>query len=195
MDVPLELAFHNMEPSEAIEQKARARVERLHRYFSPINSVRVGIEVPHRSQAHALTYHVRIQVGVPGKELVVSRDPGDHNLHFDPLLAIRDSFDAMERQLEAHARKSRGEVKRHEPRLQGHIRRLVHDHGFIATNDGREIYFHRNAVIGKDFDQLETGAPVELEVAYGESPEGPQATTVRPIGKMAYTPEPPPPAA
>lgn len=192
MDVPLELAFHNMEPSDSIEQKVRERVDRLHRYFARINSVRVAVEVPHRSQKHALTYHVRIQVGVPDKELVVSRDPGDRGAHYDPMLAVRDAFEAMEKQLSAHAHKIRGEVKRHESPVQGRILRLVFDHGFIATNDNREIYFHRNAVVGTDFEDLEEGAPVELDVAYGESPEGPQATTVRTIRRMEYTPEPPP---
>jgi ribosome-associated translation inhibitor RaiA len=42
---------------------------------------------------------------VPGKELVVSRDPGDVHAHKDVYVAIRDAFDAAERQLAEHGRK------------------------------------------------------------------------------------------
>jgi len=58
-----------------------------------------------------------------------------------------------------------------------------------ATTDGREIFFHRNAVVGCDFYDLEAGQPVELAVWTGDSEIGPHASTVRPIGTMAYNPE------
>ena len=55
--------------------------------------------------------------------------------------------------------------------------------GFIETRDGREIYFHRNSVLNGAFEKLEIGAEVRFEVAEAESEKGPQATTVRLIGK------------
>jgi cold shock CspA family protein len=60
----------------------------------------------------------------------------------------------------------------------------------VATNDGREIYFHRNAVVDEGFDALEKDAAVELTLVHGESPMGPQASTVRRIGAMDYVPDP-----
>jgi ribosomal subunit interface protein len=189
MDIPLEIAFHNVPPSEAIERRIRERVERMQRHFSHVNSCRVVFEVPHRSPANALEYHVRIETRVPDKELVVSRDPGDRRAHFDPYVAVRDAFDAMERQLEAHSQKIRSETKVHPAPLQGRVLRTFRDHGFAATNDGRELYFHRNAVADGGFDALEEGAVVELTVVHGESPMGPQASTVRPIRPMEYLPE------
>jgi ribosome-associated translation inhibitor RaiA/cold shock CspA family protein len=189
MDVPLEIAFHNVAPSEAVERRIRERVARMQRYFRHVNSCRVVFEVPHRSPVNALGYHVRIETRVPDKELVVSRDPGERGAHFDPYLAVRDAFDAMDRQLEAYANKLRGETKVHPAPLQGRVRRLFRDHGFVATNDDREIYFHRNAVVDDGFDALGEGAAVELTVVNGESPIGPQASTVRPIRPMAFLPE------
>jgi hypothetical protein len=75
MQVPLEIAFHNMEPSEFIEAKVRERVDKLERYCDRITRCSVGIEAPHRAYRQGNLYHVRIEIGVPGKELVVSRDP------------------------------------------------------------------------------------------------------------------------
>jgi ribosomal subunit interface protein len=105
MQVPLEIAFHNMEPSEFIEAKVRERVDKLERYCDRITRCSVGIEAPHRAHRQGNLYHVRIEIGVPGKELVVSRDPGDIHAHKDVYVAIRDAFDAAERQLAEHERK------------------------------------------------------------------------------------------
>jgi ribosomal subunit interface protein len=195
MDVPLEIAFRNMDKSPRLEDKVRTRVERLQRLFNRINSCHVVVEAPHRSEAGAVNFHVRVEVRVPEKELVVSRDPGRAEDHSDVYLAIRDAFAAMERQLEQHSQKIRRDVKAHPAPLQGRVLRMFADYGFIATNDGREIYFHKNAVVDARFEDLEEGATVKLSIASDESPIGPQATTVRPIGPMTYNPEPPPTAA
>lgn len=190
MDMPLEIAFHNMDSSENLETQIRERADKLHRYFPRINSCHVAVEVPHKSQSAKSSYHARLDVRVPGKELVVSHDPGDRDAKFDAYRTVRDAFDAMERQLEQHSQVIRGDVKSHDAPLQGRVLRLFAEHGFIATNDGREIYFHRNSVLGDRFDDLQREAAVELSVAEGESPMGPQATTVRPIGAMELQGDP-----
>lgn len=191
MQVPLEIVFHNLEPSANLERRVRERVDKLHRYFDRIVSCHVAIEAPHRSQARRLTYHVRVEVRVPEKELVVSRDPGDRDNHFDAYLAVRDAFDAMERQLEEHGRRMRGEVKTPTSAgLQGRVLRTFDDHGFIVMTDGSEVYFHRNSLVDADFDKLAPGQPVELVMMHGESPAGPQATTVKTIRPMQLHPDP-----
>lgn len=187
MQTPLELSFNNLDPSEAVEQRVRERADRLERRFGGITSCHVWIDTYHRSQAKThgkpVEYDVRIEVRVPGTELAVSRKPGDRRAHTDIMVAVRDSFDAMERQLRDYASRLQGEVKSHPTPLQGKVGRVFPDegYGFIQTTDGREIYFHRNSVIEDGFDGLESGTPVELSVIDGESPEGPQATTVRAI--------------
>jgi cold shock CspA family protein len=75
---------------------------------------------------------------------------------------------------------------------QGKVVRVDHSkgYGFIAVNDGREVYFHKNAVVSHDFNDFTTGDAVELSIACGESTEGQQATMVRRISPMAYDPKP-----
>lgn len=189
MDVPLEIAYHNVEKSDALERRIRARVSRLHERFRHIISCRIVVEAPHRSQVNPLGYHMRVEVRIPEKDLVVSRDPGGQGAHFDAYVLVRDVFDAMERQLEHHAEKMRSDVKQHATPLQGRVLRVFHDHGFVATNDGQEVYFHRNAVIGDRFDEIEPEMTVELSVIEGESAIGPQASTVRMIGSMDFVPD------
>ncbi len=191
MQVPLEITFHNMDSSEFIEAKVRERVDKLERFASGrLIRCSVAVEAPDKGHHRQNLYHVRIEMSVPGKELVVSRDPGQTDAHRDVYVAIRDAFSAAERQLAEHARVARHDVKTHEPpMLQGRIIRLFAEHGFIATTDGREIYFHKNAVVDADFSDLGEDQPVALAIAHGESPAGPQATTVRRIGEMKLQPQ------
>ncbi len=53
--------------------------------------------------------------------------------------------------------------------------------GFLATADGREIYFHRNSVLDDGFEKLDAGMRVAFAEEQGE--KGPQASTVRISGK------------
>ncbi len=55
-------------------------------------------------------------------------------------------------------------------------------YGFILQEGGGEVYFHRNAVHGLEFGDLEDGVEVAFNVEEGE--KGPQATTVNPVPVM-----------
>ncbi|RDD61043.1 HPF/RaiA family ribosome-associated protein [Ferruginivarius sediminum] len=183
MTIPLELIFHNMDASPYVEADVREKAEKLTRYFDRIIGCRVVVEAPPHHQHKGRLYDVRIDISVPGNDIVVNHQgPKDH-AHEDVYVAVRDAFDAAYRQLEDHARKARGDIKEHETPLHGTVRRMFPDHGFVETSDGREIYFHRNSVVEGEFDGLKPGSEVRLEIVHGESAEGPQATTVKPIGK------------
>jgi ribosome-associated translation inhibitor RaiA len=67
MQVPLEIAFHNMEPSEFVEAKVRERVNTLERYSDRITRCSVSIEAPHRAHHQGNLYHVRIEISVPAR--------------------------------------------------------------------------------------------------------------------------------
>jgi cold shock CspA family protein len=84
----------------------------------------------------------------------------------------------MQRRLQDYARLQRGSVKAHEPAPAGEIARLFPKagYGFIKTFDGREVYFHRNALVDGDLADLAPGTRVEFVEEQGE--EGPQATAV-----------------
>ena len=98
------------------------------------------------------------------------------------LVAIREAFDAASRQIEDIARDMRGQVKEHTAESHGRVAKLLADEcGFIETADGREIYFHRNAVLDGAYRRLRVGS--EVRFVEEEGAKGAQASTVRLIGK------------
>jgi ribosomal subunit interface protein len=109
MQIPLEISYKNMEKSEAVEARIREKAEKkFERYAGVITSCRVIVEAPNRHHAHGSCFDVRIDIHVPGEELVVTRN-GSHNpSHTDVYVAIRDAFDAAGRQLDDHSRKKSG---------------------------------------------------------------------------------------
>lgn len=173
MQIPLQITFRNMPPSEAIEAKINEKAAKLDKYFSRIMSCRVVVEESQRRQHQGKLFSVHIDITVPGKELAVTREENE-----DPYVALRDAFNTTSRRLEEHARQRRGEVKTHETPPIGRIIRIFPDqaYGFIITPDQREIYFHRNSVLNDDFSNLKFGAEVSFIEEQGR--EGPQAARV-----------------
>ncbi len=185
----LQITFRNMDPSPAVEARIRERAEELEQFYDRIVSCRVMIEAPHRRHEQGKIYHVRVDLKVPGKEIVVKRDPSEHHAHEDIYVAIRDCFNAVQRQLEDHVRNRRGDIKAHEVPGHGKIRNLIaeQDYGFIEASDGTDVYFHRNAVTNHAFDKLKIGEEVRFVLHPGEGEKGPQASTVTPTGKHHLT--------
>lgn len=183
MYIPVQVTFRNMDHSPAVENRVREHMARLERYFEPIMSCRVVVEAGHHHHHKGNLYHVRIDLTVPGAELVVSREPAQHHAHEDVYVAIRDAFDDMTRRLEDHARRTRQAVKHHETPPHGRIREIMPaaDYGVIETPEGREVRFSRNSVVDFDFDKLEVGDEVRFAEIEGE--EGPVASTVHVVGK------------
>lgn len=190
MQLPVQITFRNMAPSPAVETHIRERADALDRLFGRIMACRVVVEASGRHQHKGRLYHVRVDLTVPGREIVVSRDPAAHQAHEDVLVAVRDAFDAVRRQLEDYARSARGAVKAHETPTHGRIARLfkTEGYGFIQSSGGEEIYMHRNAVAGGGFDALSEGDEVRYVVHEGEGDKGPQASTVVPLGKHHLAP-------
>jgi cold shock CspA family protein/ribosome-associated translation inhibitor RaiA len=183
MDVPLELSFRGMPTRPEIESRVRRRVKKLEKFCDHINSCRVAIEVPHRQGSPASGYRVRIDLTVaPGHELVVDKDTSAPDLPNDLVTLLGNAFDAAERQVKELVDRQQGEVKaREEPRAL--VVRLFSEegYGFLKTPEGREIYFHQNAVLDGDFQRLTVGTEVRFAESMGEM--GPQATTVQIVGK------------
>jgi ribosomal subunit interface protein len=190
MQIPLRITFRNLDRSEAVEAKVRERVDELEQFYDRITGCRVVIEEPTRRQHKGNLFHVRVDLSVPGREIVVKRDPPEHHAHEDIYVAVRDCFDAVRRQLEDHVRRARGDVKAHEAPSHGRVLRLVaaEGYGFIAAIDGTEVYFHRNAVSGNAFDKMKEGDEVRFVVHEGEGEKGPQASAVIPVGKHHLEP-------
>jgi len=183
MQLPLQITFRNVPPSEAVETRIRQRAAELDQYYDRIMRCRVVVEAPHRRHHQGKLYHVRIDLTVPNGEVVVNREPTEHQAHQDVYVAIRDAFDAAQRQVADYARRQRGDVKTRELPSFARISTLFPDegYGFIQSADGREIYFHKNSVLDDAFGQLQVGSEVRFVEEQGE--KGPQASTVRLAGK------------
>lgn len=111
MDKPLEITFRGLAPSPAIEANVRERAAKLERFFTDIMSMQVVIEAPHKHQHKGKHYRVLIDIMVPDKEIVANRSPDDNDAHEDAYVAVRDAFEAAQRQLEAYRDRRTGNVK------------------------------------------------------------------------------------
>lgn len=111
MQLPLQVTFHNMDHSQAVEDRIREKADKLHTYFDRIIACKVVVEAPHKHSHKGKLYQVRVDVTVPGKEIVATRNGLKDHAHEDVYTALRDAFDAVSRQLEDHARVIRGDVK------------------------------------------------------------------------------------
>ncbi len=185
----LQITFRNIDASPAVETKIRERARELEQFFDRIVSCRVVIEAPNRRR-HGDLFHIRVDLKVPGKEIVVKRDPSEHQAHEDIYVALRDCFDAVRRQLEDHVRHRRGDVKAHAVPAHGKVASLMaeRDYGFIDASDGIKVYFHRNAVANGGFEKLAVGDEVRFSLHPGEGEKGPQASNVVAIGKHHLPP-------
>lgn len=183
MQLPLQITFRNMDSSESMEAMLRSKANALDSHYNRIMHCSIVVEAHHRHHHKGKLYHVRIDLTVPGRELVVNREPDEHHAHEDVYVAIRDAFDAAYRQLDAYANNAHRDVKTHEVPTHGKISALFTDKGFgtIESSDGREIYFHKNSVLNADFDKLEIGTEVRFAEEAGD--KGPQASTVKVTGK------------
>lgn len=113
MQEPLRIAFRNMDAPIGVEDTVRALAAELERFCDRIIGCAVVIEARHRSQHQGNLYHVRIELTVPDRTIVVGREPAGHRAFEDLHIAVRDAFEAAKRQIQDYIRAKRGEVKTH----------------------------------------------------------------------------------
>ena len=181
MEGPLELAFHNLDHSDWAEEEIRKRVDKLASRYDRLIAVRVRVELDSRQHRTGNVFSVHIEMSVPGRDLVVSQEPHRAKEKYrEPTLrtAIRDAFQAAERQLMDFKRQAAGEVKPHDVEMHGQVSQMFpdEDHGFLLTNTGSQLYFHRNSILDGDFDALKPGDIVHYVETVGDT--GPIASKV-----------------
>ena len=202
MNSQLQVTFRNMEPSKEIEEWIRVEAAKLETFYSQLMGCRVAVEVPHRHHRKGSPYHVRIDLTVPQGEIVVKREPslnararqlGEREIkkhaevkipHKNLRIAIDEAFKAAGRRLQDYARRQRGDIKSHAPLPAARVSKIFprEGYGFLTLDDGREIYFHKNSVLGRAFPHLKVGTTVRFVEEPGE--KGPQASTVRVVPKQ-----------
>ena len=187
MQVPLELAFHNIESSDWAEAEIRDRVADLERIYGRLVSCRVRIDQRAKDLTGTIPPVVHIELGIPGHtDLVVAHEP-DHLLrkykHPDLHKAINEAFRIAERQLldlkEQRGDRAKGVHKVSEDQSLGQIAEIdaAGDFGFLLTKEGGLLYFHRNALLSGNFDELKRGDEVHYIEDTGDT--GPLASKVR----------------
>lgn len=179
MQTAPQVSFDDIPLDEAVREAALRHIDGLESVYERITGCHVVIAQPHRHKREGRLYSVRINLVVPGGEIVVNRNHLLDHAHEDVYVALRDSFDAARRQLEDHVRHLRGAVKPHAPRAIGRVTQVfpLQGYGFLAAPDGREIYFHQHAISEHDFRMLEIGSEVHFSEEEGD--QGPQAAHVQ----------------
>ena len=136
MKVQPEITFRNLPHSEWIDADILRRARKLGIYSRDIIACRVLVEIPHWHQQEGRRFHVRIDLTVPGEEIVVTHAPTLHAMQRDLgeterakhseieaprkdiRLVIHEAFDIARRQLQDYARRRRRAVKTHVPRVR-----------------------------------------------------------------------------
>jgi putative sigma-54 modulation protein len=103
----VEVHFHGIEKSDAIEQRVREKVAKLQKHFERMTSCRVAVEAPQRSTPQKpKVYQIKIEIGMPRrKPIVVSHERIGSHANEELGLAIRDAFEAATRKVDTMAAK------------------------------------------------------------------------------------------
>ena len=127
MTRPVQITFRKMGVSPALEQEIRSRAAWLETFYPGIVGCRVLLEIPHRRRKRGRPLHVRLELSLPGEDVIVNHEPtldatarpaprkSDEldGRHKDAHVAIHEAFDVARRRLEDVARRQRGDVKTH----------------------------------------------------------------------------------
>ncbi|MGE0210448.1 MAG: HPF/RaiA family ribosome-associated protein [Parvibaculaceae bacterium] len=188
MQIPVEVAFHNIQSTSWAEEEIRARIAKLEKIYDRLTTCRVRVEQRARNSARTIPPVVRIELSVPGyKDIVVAHEPEHLQRKFQtPELkdAIGEAFRVAEKRLLEFKRKLRMPTtdggQDTENRRLGQIADLPagQDFGFLLTETGALLYFHRNSMLSGDFKALRKGDEVTYVEDMGDT--GPTAGKVRP---------------
>lgn len=183
-DLEPTVSYRDVRRSDALDDAILKGAQKLSEVHRRITSCRITLARTRGKRHSGDLYSARIDITVPGGEIVVNRAPPEREENEDLLLAVSHAFAAARRQLREYSRRQAGEVKTHVGQLQGRVVKLVLDqgYGFIRAEDDREFYFHEHSVLDGGFTVLEVGSAVRFVEGRGE--EGPSATTVMPVGSL-----------
>jgi cold shock CspA family protein/ribosome-associated translation inhibitor RaiA len=176
MDVEIEGVRVDVRPEWRAD--IEARVADLHPGHD-VTHVRVRL-TPHDHRKPDDANSVLIVVQIPGHTITAEKQ------HATFEEAIQDCFDALGLELDKiREKRASHTIDVTAPPERGVVTKLFPDdgYGFIATDDGTEVYFHKNAVRDLAFEQMD-GVSVSLNIEPGE--KGPQATVVEPLPPEAY---------
>jgi ribosomal subunit interface protein len=156
--LPVQITIRDIPGSATLETHIRTKSEKIKQFYTNLTSCRIVVEFEQKHKHRGKLYNIRIDVMVPGKELVTTKKSDE-----DVYVAIRDAFDAIIRQLDNYSHKRHGRVKKHNDIMHGHVARIIEEDGFgfIEGTDGNEYYFSVTNVKSPSFERLMIGDAVE----------------------------------
>ena len=196
MILPLQTTYRNFPRSRGLDALIQEEAAKLELFFDRITSCRVLVERAEHHHRHGAPFHIRIDLRVPGEEIVVNRSPDIratllandvprssksaevNAANKDAPLAVRTAFHEAGRRLQDYVGRKGGFPKSRQAPTTGEVAKIGEEYGFLRDTDGDEIYFHRNSVLDDGFDQLHVGSTVRFVAEAGD--QGLQATTVDP---------------
>lgn len=184
MQTPVRIEFRGIEKTKEVRDAVAAHVKELESRFGRITSCRVIVTAPSKHHRSGGLYEVHIRLTLPGgRQVNIGRTPQADERHAKLEFALADAFHRARRRLQDQVRRMQGQTKTHEGEPIGVVSRLEPDagYGFLTTSDDREIYFHRNSVLGNAFAKLKIGTRVRFAEEMGK--KGPQASTVKLLGR------------
>lgn len=105
MPVELQTTYRDFPPPLLADGRIRKRLEKLERMYPRIISCHVVAEESHRQHHKGKLYSVHVRLDIPGGELIASQEHHDQHGHEDFFVAMRDAFDALERQLQSRPKR------------------------------------------------------------------------------------------
>ncbi|TVR63480.1 MAG: hypothetical protein EA422_09330 [Gemmatimonadales bacterium] len=107
MDVPPEIAFRGLEPTDALKSRILEGIDDLEEVHSRMVSCRVVVEDTTPGRTSGKVFRVRVDVGIPGNSLVVDWKPETDDDVVDADQAIRNAFSVARRRLRKAGEKTR----------------------------------------------------------------------------------------
>lgn len=184
MQTSPEIEFQGMVGSAKVQDAVKEQIAALEQRWGRITACRVLLKGPGHHRRKGGLYEIHIRLALPdGREVNVERTPAADERYADLDFALNNAFKRARRQLQDRLRRTQGQVKRHEHSPAATVARLdpSGEFGFLETDDGRAVYFHRNSVLDSAYSRLAVGSRVTFAEEAGE--KGAQATTVRLRGK------------
>jgi len=139
MRLPVQITWRDMAPSKAVGTKINEEAAKLEEVYDRITSCRVMVENRRRHQNGKYQFHIRIDLTVPGAEIVVNHEPTLHSSlqrqggeehakgqelsapHKEVYVAIRDAFKVARRKLQEYSRMRNGAVKHHQTHAEENL--------------------------------------------------------------------------
>jgi cold shock CspA family protein/ribosome-associated translation inhibitor RaiA len=172
----MEIHWNGIDEISAFEkERIEERIRSLDEEHADLIDVRIAARSTNHHRHGGQEVHITCEAR--GQQIVASRDRAELGL------SLNEALDAFEREVRRmrEKRMDRSTAPVPAPPVLGTVRRIFPDrgYGFVRTDEGKEVYFHKNAVHGGlDFKHLQEGQRVALDVEHGH--KGLQAITINP---------------